>query len=220
MAITRIGASAGDGTTITIPVGHQAGDLLVIFAFRSSTTSPTTPAGWTAVTGLSSGASSFRLGWKLAISNADTSGTWTGATGLICHVYRGVTTSQTPILIGTSSTATSTTVTYGTDTLKNPGTSWVVGMAGIKNNISTLETPPTNMTNASTSAGAANEYAGHDTNGAYTLGQGAWPSTNVSVGASGEWRSATFEILAEQGLNNNYQSVKVPDGMSTSERIR
>jgi hypothetical protein len=220
MAITRIGASAGDGTTITIPVGHQAGDLLVIFAFRSATTSPTTPAGWTAVTGLSSGASAFRLGWKLAISNADTSGTWTSATGLVCHVYRGVTTSQTPIVIGTSSTATGTTVTYGTDTLKNPGTSWVVGMAATKTTTSTIETAPTNMTNASTAVGATVEYAGHDTNGAYTLGQGTWPSTNVSVGVSAEWRSATFEILAEQGLNNNYQSVKVPDGMSTSERIR
>src|SRR5437868_13548477 len=104
MAITRIGASGVEATSITIPGTYQNGDLIVIFAFRAAITSPSLPAGWTSLTSNSGNASSARLGYKIAGSNSETSGTWTNATGLVCHVYRGVSTSQTPAVFGTSST--------------------------------------------------------------------------------------------------------------------
>lgn len=220
MALSRIGANAAEATTITIPASHQAGDLIIIFAFRTATTAPSLPAGWTSLSTASAGASSFTLGYKLAISNADTSGTWTNATGLVCHVYRGLATNKTPIGASTNTTATSATVTYGALNLQCPGTSWLVAFGATKTAASSLETPPTSMTNAATAVGAATEYAGHDTNGVYTVGAGAWPSTNVSVGTSAEYRTCVVEIFAEQLNLNNYLGFDVGDGMSTGEKIR
>lgn len=207
LPLSRIGAAAGDGTTITIPAGHQAGDLLVIFAFRGATTAPSLPAGWSGLTSASSGASSFRVGRKLAISGADTSGTWTNATGLCCAVYRGASSRDTTAALVLwsptvgANTGTGTTVDYGTAGTKvlfNPsGGTWLVGFAATKTTDSTLETAPAGMTNAATAVGAATEYAVHDTNGPYISG-GGWPQTSVAVGGtSAEWRSFVVEILTD-----------------------
>jgi hypothetical protein len=221
MAITRIGAAAADASTVTIPAGHKIGDLLVIFAFRATTVAPSLPAGWTSISTGSSGLSSFILGWKLATSSADTSGSWSLATGTIVHVYRGTSTSRTPVGVSSDSTATSATIAYGAlGPLKQPGTSWLAAFAVTKTTTSTLETPPTSMTNAATLVGGTVEYAGHDTNGPYTAGAGSWPLTNVAVGVSAEYRTCVLEIYAEQGLNNNYQQFDVGNGMSTSEKIK
>lgn len=86
-----VGAATGTDS-VTMPA-HQAGDLIVAFAFRDgSTTLPTLPAGWTsrlAPTGANS--CSMRLATKIAASSSETSGTWTNATSLIVLVLRGVT---------------------------------------------------------------------------------------------------------------------------------
>lgn len=228
MAITHIGSSAADGTTITIPVGHQIGDLLIIFAFRSATTAPSLPAGWTSIGSASAGATSARVGWKLAISGADSSGTWTNATGLVVQVLRGTSTNKTPISAATTTTGTGTSINYQNGAsllpMKAYGTSWVVGFAATKTLDSSLQTAPTNLTNVATAVGAAVEYAGHNSSGIYvaaTADAGSWPTTAVSVGGtSAEWRSSIIEVFAEQGLNSNYQFAEVGDGMSTTERIR
>jgi hypothetical protein len=95
-----------------------------------------------------------------------------------------------------------------------------VAFGATKTNASTLETPPTNLTNQSTLVGAATEYAGHDSNGPYTAGAGAWPSTNVSVGTSAEYRTVTIEVLAEQLNIENFKFVDAGNGMSATEKIR
>lgn len=221
MAISFIGGAATEATTITIPAGHRNGDIIIIFAFRAAVTAPTLASGYTNLGTSSSGLSSHRVGYKIARSAAETSGTWTNASGLVCLVYRGIATNRTPIIYGTVTTGTGTTVTYPTKALTQSGTSWMVGMAATKATTSTLETPPTDMTNRTNTAGALAEYAGHDTDGAYTAGQGTWPATAVAVGGvSSEWRAITLEILAEQGVSNNYQGVDAGDGMSTGEKIR
>lgn len=215
MSISLVGAGSAEATTIAIPGTEAPGDLIIIFAFRGATTAPTLPAGWTSLGTASSGASSYTLGWKLCITAGDASGTWTNATGLVCHVYRNTATNKTPVLIGTATTATSATITYGAVSEKAPGTSWIVGMGATKTNASTIETPPTNLTNQADTVGAATEYAGHDSNGTYTAGAGAWPSTDVSAGTSAEYRTVTMEVLAEGGLPNNFQSLKDAAGGDT-----
>jgi hypothetical protein len=227
-AIKFIGSAAADTTSVTLPIGHKRGDLLVIFAFRGATTAPSLPAGWTSIANNSSGASSLRVGWKLAISSADTSGTWTNATGVVCQVFRGTATNKTPISAASSTTGSSTTVTYNNSSL-NPmlgyGTSWVVGFAATKTTGSTLETAPTTLTNVINLVGAATEYAGHNSNGVFAAStaanQGKWVSTDVSVGgASAEWRSTIIEVFAEQGQVNNYQFADTGGGMGSTEKIR
>lgn len=222
MNIARVGASAVEATSITIPGTYQAGDLIMIYAFRSVQIAPTAPAGWTVIGTGSVIGSSYTLAWKLAASASDTSGTWTNATGLICHVLRNTATNKVPVNtnIGTT-TNTGTTVTYTTlmsPILKAPTTSWLVAFAATKITDSSLQTPPTDMTNCATLVGGAAEYACHDTNGPYI--PAAWPSTAVVVGGtSAEWRTAVVEILAEQGVPNNFRFVNVGNGMSAGERI-
>jgi hypothetical protein len=216
--ISRIGSASADATTVTIPVGHQAGDLLLIYSFRAALTAPSLPAGWTSAATASSGATSYRIGWKIAGSAAETSGTWTSATGLVCFVYRGTATNKTPIGTPTTNSATSSNVIYTTLAINCPGTSWLAAFGVIVSTTSTIETAPTNLTNLTNLVGATVEYAGHDSNGVYN--SGSWPATGVAVTASAEWRSAQVEIFAEQGVPNNYQSVKVGNGMSVGEKIR
>lgn len=198
MAITRVGSAAADGATITIPAGHQVGDLLLIFSFRSALTAPSLPAGWTGLLTNSTGGTSYRLGWKLAVSGADTSGTWTNATGLICTAYRGISTTRTPVGTPVSSTNTNATPNYAQITpLLQANNSWISAFAAIVSTTSTLETPPTNMTNHVNTVGAAVEYAGHDTNGAYKVGTGNWPATTANATVSAEWRVSVIEIFPE-----------------------
>jgi hypothetical protein len=217
MAITRIGTSAIEGTTITIPGTYQAGDIILIYAYRSATTAPSLPAGWTNIGTASAGATSYRLGWKLAASASETSGTWTNATGLVCWVGRGISTSKTPVGNSTGNTGTTATPNFGTNTLLSNGGSWIVAFAANHSTTSTLETPPTGMVNRVDLVGVADEYVCHDTNGVY---DGNWPATTVNATVSAEYRSANVEIRSEAGLDNNHQFMKVGDGISMSERIR
>lgn len=219
MAISRVGAASADAATITIPGIYQAGDILVIYSFRNATTSPTLPSGWTDFGSSSAGASSYRLGYKIATSASETSGTWTNATGLVCHVYRGQSTSKTPLRITASSTNTNTNVGYNQFNLQCPGTSWLIGFAAVKSITSTIGNAPSGMTLVTDTIGANCEYVGSDTNGTYGL-TGMWPSTNVALGVSAEWRSIVVELFAEQMNIENYKFIKVSDGMSVTERIR
>lgn len=192
MAISFVGESTGT-TTATIPT-HQAGDLMIIWAFRSgSNSTPTVPTGWTSIKTNVTNSAGAVAAWKIAVSSTDTSGTWTNATGLVCMVYRG--TNQTaPIGGSATNTAASTTVNYPalTMTVTN-GSSWVVGVAAHRSTNTTIETPPTGMTNRADLVGGSDEVVGHDTNG----GVSSWSSTNVSVGGtSSGWASVTFELVA------------------------
>lgn len=190
MAVSYVGSATGT-TSATLPA-HQAGDLIVIWAYNeTNNTIPTLVGGYTGI--LSGGASNnaANSGYKVAASDSETSGTWTNATSLIAHVYRGVD-QVTPVGASAQTNALGTLVTYPTITLQQQdNTSWVAAFAGIKPTNSTLETPPTGMVNRSTVVDATDEAAGHDTNGAVN----SWPSTDVEVGGtSSAWRSLTIEI--------------------------
>ncbi len=196
MALSFIASSSTQATTITIPGTYAAGDLLVIFAWRNgSTTPPSLPAGWTNVGTNTGTTSSVRVGYKVATSNSQTSGTWTNATTLSCSIYRGQN-SITPFVNVGGQTGTSPTVNYsGITTMQEPGRSWVVRFAGIKTNDTALETPCTGDTFRSGSAGgAANEVAAFDTNGA--VSSSSFQSTSVG-GTAGVYITFTAELKAQ-----------------------
>jgi len=199
MAISYIGSATGTNSIASMPA-HQAGDLLLFFAFRDgSTTAPSLPSGYTnKLTKSESGLNvSCRVGYKIAASNSETSGTWTSATSLICQVYRGV--DQTTPLGGSSSYNTTdagydNVIEYRTITMSNTsGSSWVAGFAGHEETNTSLETAPTGMVNRTNVVDATDEAAGHDTNGGVT----SWSTQTVSAGGTlGGWCSAVVEILA------------------------
>lgn len=212
MAITRVGIETASATTVTVPA-HEVGDLILIWALRGgSTTAPTLPAGYSPIQTESESTAtscSARLGYKIATSTSDASGTWTNASELLCHVYRA--SSGYALRIGQSAVSKSTTaeVTYPALTLADSfsGNSWIVGFVGAGNKTQAISSAPSGMMNESSVTGATYSAAGQDTN----EGVSSWPSTNADVTGTGSTVSATVEIvLAPQDnpfSSNIYQHV-------------
>jgi len=192
MAIEYIGSASGVSSA-GLPA-HQAGDLLLAFAYRDgNNNTPSQPAGWTAVSSAGgANSNSARLAYKFAASDAETSGSWTNATSLIVHIYRGVAS------VGAEAFATgsSTTVTYP-DLLLEVGdaSSWVAAFAGHRSTNTALETEPAGLFIRESVLDSTDEACGFDTNG----GVSQWSAQQVSVGgtASG-WFSRVVELRALQ----------------------
>jgi hypothetical protein len=192
MAISRIGSSSAQATTITIP-SHQTGDLIFISAGRNNTTPATVPSGW--VQPGSSGASgvSVTAGWKIAQSSSETSGTWTNASVLFCKVYRA----DTGILAFSTSAgganATGTSVSYTTVTnglVYRAGTldNWYLGIGMQLNSANSLETAPSGMANVAVeSSSGVWKAVVHDTN-ASQLSNWATAATTVTTAAASSTR--------------------------------
>lgn len=213
-----INGGASAATTTTIPIGHQGNDLLLMWAYNgASTTLPTVPAGWLSLGGGTGTTCSGQLGYRVAGSNAETSGTWTNATDLICLVYRGQATNKVPVSTPSQQTGTSTSVSYsGVAPMKCPGTSLLAFFSGISTANTALETPPTSTVFRANAVGTQ-EVAGFDTNVPLSV----YLFNSVSVGGtSGNWISRPVEIYAEFRNVENYRATDVPDGMSVGEKIR
>lgn len=191
MAVAFSGQASGT-TSATLPT-HATGDLIVCFGYRDAATAFTVPAGWTQLDLQQGGALSHWGGlfYKVAASSSETSGTWTNASQVLFHVYTGAE-------VGAWSRNTGTTLTFNFAALTfnvGDGTSWAAGFVGYRNSDTTLESPPTGMTNRSNQVTAtpSSESAGHDTNGGVT----GWASTNQTVtGTAGGWITYVLELKA------------------------
>lgn len=203
--ITFVGATSASGATVAIPA-HQAGDLLILFAYRDGTvcacsTAPSLPAGWTNISsgggGTSPNFNSSRLAYLVDGSGSTSSVTSTNATEIIVHVYHGQN-SSTPIGDSSNGAGTSTTVTYPALTMyRANSTSWVAGFAGNNSIDTTIDTSvPSGMTRRTFFTGdEVAEGAGHDTSG----GVSSWSATAVAVGGttSTRWMARTVEIVSQ-----------------------
>jgi len=207
LALSRVGVATASATTVT-PPAHLAGDLILIFAYRSgSTTAPTLPNGYKSILTKAGTSCSARVGYKIATSTSDASGTWTNATEMVCHVYRASVGTPLPAAFA-SSASTTNTVNYPAITLADTsGNSWVVGFGGVNNTTETIATAPSGMTNESSITGAAAAAAGHDTNGGVTT----WASTNATTtGTAGNSVSCVVEVmLAPLGSQSNLYQAQV-----------
>lgn len=191
--ITFIGASTGVNSA-TIPA-HEAGDLILIFCFRDgSTSSITTPSGYTPVVqrvGNSSRADLFR---KIAASSSESFSAISGVTGLIVHVYRNVD-PTTPIGKSGSYVGSSPVLYYAGGTFNvTDGTSGAAFFAGHRSTNTSLETAPSGAVNRSNFVNATNEVAGHD-----ALGVTGWDHTTTSVdvgGTTSDFVTIGCELLA------------------------
>jgi hypothetical protein len=192
---TRVGSATGTNTA-TLP-SHAAGDLIIVGAFRDgSATPPTVPSSQNWLTRQSTGSNTCSgvLVCKIAVSAAETVGTFTNATSIVALVYRPA--AGEFLRLGASGTngGASTSVNYPAITLEDgDGSSWVGGIAGHRSTNTTVgSTAPTGMTNIGEVNDATDELGFHDTNG----GVSSWSSQNASVGGtSSGWRSFVFEII-------------------------
>ena len=206
-----IGSAAANAASMTLPA-HETGDLLIMFAYRSgSTTPPPVPSGWsTWGTGSGANLNASTGGYKVATSDAETSGDWTAATGLICHVYRGQRVAGAIGAVGDTG-GSGTTVTYPALSLTDTaGTSLVVTFAGHRAINTRLETAPNGTTLRTNLVGKAaqGEVAGHDTGAVST-----WLAKAVPIGGSGSgWRARSLELRAEPTTSDTAGSSEDANG--------
>lgn len=193
MAVTFISAVANITTSVTLGT-HAAGDLLLAFASREgNATPPDLPAGWTNVVAGGDASVSSRIGYKIAASGSETSGTWTNAQALAVHVYRGQS-GITPVGANSSFISAGTSVDYPALSLQvMDGTSWVVAFAGHAWGSTATFNAPSGMTNRSNSAvDGPHCVGGHDTNG----GVASWAGGNGTMtgGGSDDYLARSVEI--------------------------
>lgn len=187
-------AASAEANTVTPPT-HVAGDTLVaIVARHGSATAPTVPAGWLVMQyrPVTTGTVTRCLivAVKIAATSAETFGTWTNATHVMCAVYR-----TTNILVAGGSTSTAqnaaTSVQYtalaGQSVLTATtnrfalSSSLLIGAAYVTDNTSAITTPPSGMTHRATLTGATNgRLVLFDTNGSVA----SWSLTTVTVSST------------------------------------
>lgn len=190
MTISYVSGDATNSDSITLPA-HQTDDLILIFAYNQGATIPSIPAGYTNVNTLSNNGG-LRLGYKIATSASETSGTWTNAEAVNVQVYRS---NAGTLSIGSGSATNadfSTSVTYQAITLDDTsGSSWVAPFMGHQRN-DTSGTPPTGTVSRTSVNVTALDTHGFDTNGGVT----SWTQQVVSeTPAAGFWVSVVAEIV-------------------------
>jgi hypothetical protein len=194
-SISHIGSAAAAAASVTLPA-HQPGDLIIVFAARSAGAAPETvpslPTGWTSIGTSQRDFWATRVGYKVATSSSETTGTWTNAVRIAALVYRGT---DPTAPIGATATAGSTSgnvATYPALALSGV-TPWVVGVAGHRT-ADNVEVAPAGMMNR-VSNGAGGEVAAHDTNGSVS----SWSGQTVSLSGTSAWDAWTIEIKPQGG---------------------
>ena len=181
--------------SITAPV---TGDLILVLSYKNGNTSaPTLATGYTSITTKAGTLSAARLGFKVSVRSETDCGTWTGATNIVCLVYRGVNTGALTNVA--SSTSSGLTISYPTLTLNvTSGTSWVVGTAGDLAALTGM-----NGTTAALTANRTNQTTvnGLDTNGGVT----SFAAQSLVVTGSGSWIAVSLELQQAASTNHAFQ---------------
>lgn len=208
-----VATTAGNSYALTPMPSHQAGDLLLAYAFRDgSTAGPTIPEGWSQIHTAGANTCSHKVAVKWAASSSETSGTWTNATGLVIHVYRGVATRGATL----SGTGSSNSITYPALTLlKADSTSWVARFAGHRTATNMTTNTPAGYT---ARTGVASEARGCDSNG----GLSSNPASGTqSVNQTSGWCATSIELLgpaanAGSTFTDDFNTGSTPDSSKWS----
>lgn len=187
-----ISGSAANNTP-PAPTGHQAGDLLLAFAYRDgAATVPTLPSGWTEISSAAGNNNAFLLAYKIAASGSETIDAFTGATNTLVHCYRGASASP----IGNVSPA----ATAASGTVNIPAASWSLQATNGKSVVAYFggsRSPTSGVDEAANRIGHTNATSGSDAGGFDTYGAVSAVS-DLNLGASGaqQWYAVAVEIKA------------------------
>jgi len=214
VTISYVSQASATATSVTLGT-HATNDLITVFAYNNAnTTIPTLPSGWVNQYTVQS-TTGWRVGYKIAASSGETSGTWTNAEGLIALVHRPTAGGLVLPALHFTSGGTSTTISYPAMQTAQERTNsvdrWIIMLAATRTADSSVETAPASFTNRSSALGATWEIAAHDSNG--TLGSYG-SGGNVSAGGT----SAVFRTLLIQLFETTYTAsggggVFIPRGM-------
>ena len=187
MALSRTQSIAVDADNGSLS-SCTAGDLIVVYAYRGTdaTLTATLPTGFTNIQNAVGTLQTFRIGYKVAAGGETSTGTWTNATQVLCHVFRGA--RGFPAGFGkANNSGSSATITYSAFTLGvTNGTSWIAAFAGARSATAGMNGTPTNLTNRANVVTANVLDTG--------AGKTSWSSTTLSVTGNGRWFSYTLEI--------------------------
>jgi len=196
MPISRVQNVSANASSATLS-STTANDLIVVFAYNNaSTTAPTLVSGYTSLDtqGPGGSANGCRLAYKLSGGGETTTGTWTTATNVVAHVYRGQITSGAGGAngIGFLAAATGNSAIFswtGTTLGVTDGSSWVAGFGGAKSataGVNGNSTGGTVLTNAT----AQTIITGKDTN----AGVASFSTTTLTFTTSSRWITEAVEI--------------------------
>lgn len=191
--IDRVGATTALSTTIAIPT-HAAGDLILMFAYRAAGAwpYPALPSGWTEILSGASGSNSQRVAYRIASGPGTTSGTWTGADGLICHVYRTPGRWKRPTAVDDGPPTAAATLQYP-DHPARPGGTWFVRFGGDQTATDMLAETPAGWTPVT---GNTNLVRSMDTNALVTGSADDVGDDTQHVNAAASWRTVTVSVAA------------------------
>jgi len=205
MAISFISGEGANADNVTLGT-HASGDILIAFAgLEGSATPPSLPAGWTNVVATASPDNvASRIGYKIAASSSETSGTWTNAQSLIVLVYRGQHASG-PIGANSEDSGGGTTVNYPALTLNvTDSTSWVILFCVHSWGTGTLGTP-TGATARSVPAGPGGGVmvGSWDSN----AGVASWSATTGTAPGYDDYQTRALELIADAGGGGGTQQL-------------
>ncbi len=205
MAISYVSGAAAAAASVAMPT-HQAGDMIIVYAFRDgNTTAPTISAGFTGLNPAGSNACSFTVGFKVAASGSETSGTWTNATSIAVAVYRNASTETWTTPVAYTKAGTGTSVDYSISgasffgaryTLPQANTEvWHVRAAGHTTATDLASTTPSGWT-ARVAGGDARII---DSNGPSSTSPDSVGTNTQTVNASSGWTTVNIRLESWDG---------------------
>ena len=218
MALTLVGSATVAGTTIAIPA-HQAGDFIVIFAYRNgSNTLPGIPSGWNDdATNASNTTNTGRVGSRVATSSGTVSGTWTSATRLAVQVWRGA------LGYGGSfaapqmrSSGSSSRISFSvSSTFGAVGSKWA--LFGAHRTATNLNAPFITGNSDGQNYGLKSYLTTVPQIAVWTTdGVPSGSGTNQDVNATSGWVSAGYEVLADPNYVDPGSGKKIIVGVETA----
>ena len=218
MAISLIDSDETTGDSITIP-SHQINDTLLFFVYRdNSTGAPTIPADCQVVHQSVMGSFGYLISaYKIATTTSETSGTWTNASHMAVMVFRGGTNCLVLPEVFGSTSATSTSVTWGVQLAGSLRTNQsdlaLVGTVAQRNTANNLATAPGAMTNILTGGnGSSYQIATHWDDNRTT----AWASTSITVTNSALYRTQILNLFEQAytptGSSGAFRQVNIRGG--------
>lgn len=191
MTISRVGGAAAAANTVTLPA-HLPGDLILIYAYRGNAAapSPALPDGWVSLRDGGSGNNGDRIGFKIAATNAEVSGAWTGATATIALIYRCTGRWRKPTWSALGNLVDAATMSY--PDLPQPVDGWFVRFAGNPAATNMQATTPDGWT---ATAGLDSGVRSMDTSGPAVAERAELVGGNEqNVDTAVMWRTATIGL--------------------------
>jgi hypothetical protein len=209
MAVSFVDKTSAVGSSFTIPAGTVAGDIILIFGYRETTTAPSTPTGFSSVFVQSANSNSMRLVKKTAVGG-DAGGTFTNASLVIVAVYRGVSTVNIGLAGSTTNASASNTTIAGLGSMTvSDGTSWVVSFGGSLQQTS-MSTPATTTLRATQNGTSGMAICIDSNGGVSSYGQKLSANGANAVGAGG-----SFELCAEASSGSDPTPLRAMMGMGS-----